>query len=63
MATNCKSFTYATSKAARAAGKAARANAKKINKEGFMRVTVKAGRKRKTAYTLRVCAVHRRQKK
>lgn len=63
MATTCKSYTYPTSKAARAAGKSARANAKKINKEGFMRVTVKSGRKKKTAYTLKVCASHRRKKK
>ena len=63
MATTCKNYTYATSKAARAAGKAARANAKQINREGFMRVTVKAGRKKKAVYTLRICAAHRRRKK
>lgn len=59
----CKTSLYPTAKAAAAAGKTARANAKQINAEGRMRVTVKSGRKKKSIYTVRICAAHRRQKK
>ena len=58
MTTTCKNYTYATLEAARAAFHSARVNARKVNAEGFFRVTI-----RKRSLTLRVCATHRKRQK
>ena len=63
MAATCKSITFTTVKAQRAGLKQLRANAKRINAEGTMKVTVAAKRKSKTVYVAQVCARHRKRKK